>query len=152
MATHIELVRDTAPGVGQSLPAWRGGHLGGSLVGFGARGKWLALLRTVAIDCQSLQTHSPALGIGPGDVGGGGFARHVHRFGDRTRDEGLRCGHHFDVCLPRDRTRAESRLEGAVEDGQMLILEAGGPFDRVLLVDEGQNRFDGWLIVAQRAQ
>ena len=43
---------------------------------------------------------------------------------------------------PGDRARAVARLERTIEHRQMLGLQIGRAFDRVLLVDVGQDRFD----------
>ena len=85
-------------------------------------------------------------------MSGRGFAGHVHRFGDRARQERLRGGHHSHVRSPGDRAHAVARLEGTIEDRQMLVLQIGGPFDRVFAIDVGQDRVDLRLIVTQRLQ
>ena len=47
---------------------------------------------------------------------------------------------------------AVARRERTVEHGEVLVLEVGRAFDRVVLVDVGQDRADLRLVVAERAQ
>ena len=152
VAAHVELVGHAAAGVGEPFAPRRCRHLGRGLVGLGARIEGLALLRPVTIDGQRLEAEPPALHVGTGDVGRRRLAGHVHGLGDGARDEGLRRSHHLHVRLPGDAPLAEPRLERTVEDRQVLVLEARGAFDRVVLVDVGEHRFDRWLVVAERAE
>ncbi len=152
VASHVELVGHAAAGVRQPLPSRGSRHLGGSLIGLGARVERLAFLRAVAVDRKRLQPQPPSLHVGSGDVCRRGLAGHVHRLRDGTRDERLRGRHHLHVRLPGDRPLAEPRLERAVEDGQVLLLEPRRPFDCVVLVDIGQDSFDRRLVVAERPQ
>ena len=69
---------------------------------------------------------------------------------DRAREERLSRRHHPDVGMPVDRARAVARRERTVEHRQVLGLQVRGPFDRVVLVDVGQDRLDLRLVVAER--
>ena len=51
---------------------------------------------------------------------------------DRAGEERLGGGHHRDVGLPGDAARAVARRERTVEDRQVLGLQVGGAFDRVV--------------------
>ena len=152
MAPHIELVGDAAARVGETLAPGSGRHLGCRLVSLGARVEGLALLRAVTVDRQGLQPHPPAFHVGTADLGRGRLPRHVDRLGDRPRDEWLRSGHHLYVGLPGNRPLPEARLEGTVEDGEVLLLDPGCPLDRVVVVDGGEDRFDRRLVIPKRPQ
>ena len=152
VATDVELMGHAPSRVRQPLAPRRCGHLGRRLVGFAARVERLALLRAIAVDGQGLEAQPPALHVGAGDVGRRRLPRHVHRLGDGTGDEGLRRGHHVHVRLPGDASLAEARLEGTVEHGKVLALETRRPFDRVVLVNVGEDSFDRRFVVAERPQ
>ena len=156
MATHVELVGDAPPRVGQPFPAWRGNRLCrilvGRLVRLRARVEWLALLGPVAVDRQGFETLPPAFHVGAGDVGRRRFPGHVHRLGDRTGDEGLCRRHHLHMRLPGDAANAQPRLERTVKHRQVLVLEPRGTFDRVVLVDERQDRLDRRTVVTERTK
>ena len=51
-----------------------------------------------------------------------------------------------------DRPRAVGRLEGAVEDVEMLVLEVRGALDRLVLVDPGDDLLRLGTAVAELAQ
>ena len=63
--------------------------------------------------------------------------------------EGLRGGHHLDVAEPLDGARALGGLEGAVEDGEVLGLDAGRAFDGAGGVDVVDDAFDFGFLVAE---
>ncbi len=67
------------------------------------------------------------------DLLGRGGLGHVHGLADRARDERLDRAHHPDVAHVVDGPRAVGRLEGAVEDREVLGLDVRGAFDRLVL-------------------
>ncbi len=112
----------------------------------------LALLAAVAIDGEGLEAEFPAPEVCVGDVGRRHVGRHVDRLADRPGEERLSGGHHADVGPPLDAADAVGRLEGTIEDGEVLDLEVGGPFDRVLLVDVLDDALDLRIVVAELGQ
>ena len=58
------------------------------------------------------------------------------------REERLDRGHHPDVAHVVDGALAVGRLEGAVEDRQVLWLEVRRALDRLALVDVGDDLLD----------
>ena len=112
-------------------------------VGLGGRGvQGLRALAAVAVDGDRLQALLPPFHVDAGDLLGRGVGRQVDGLGDRAGEEGLDGAHHPDVAHVVDRARAVQRPEGAVEDGQVLLLEAGRAFDRPLLVHVVHDRVD----------
>ena len=99
----------------------------------------LRALGSIAVDGHALQAHLPGVHVGAADVGRGGVVRHVHRLGDGSGDERLGGTHHAQVRLVVDAPLALERLEGAVEDRQVLRLEARGD-DGAVFAD---HVFDG---------
>ena len=67
---------------------------------------------------------------------------HVDGLADGARDERLGGGHHPDVAHVVDGALAVDRLEGAVEDRQVLRLEARRALDRLALVDVCDDLLD----------
>jgi len=65
---------------------------------------------------------------------------------------GLGGGHHAAVSPPTNGPDAVRRLEGTIEDRQVLVGEGRGPFDRVVLVDVLDNRLDLRVVVAELRQ
>ena len=78
---------------------------------------------------------SQPLTVSVGNLFDRGFLRHIDRLGNRTGDERLYGRHHLDMTHVVNRPLALEGLEGTVEDGQMLLQQMRGPFDRVVLVD-----------------
>src|SRR5207253_4275209 len=95
----------------------------------------LRLLAAVAIDGDRLQPLAPRLDVRLDDVADRRVRRQVHRLRDRAGDEGLRRAHDADVAEVVDRARASLRLEGTVEDGDVVVTQMRRAFDRLLLVD-----------------
>ncbi len=120
----------------------------------------LRALGAVAIDGDALEAHLPRLHVGVADVLDGAVVGHVDRLGDRAADERLRGGHHLQVGQVLDAALAAIGLEGAVEDRQMLRLQAAGDglaalldvFNRVEFLDVGDDALDFLRAVAQPAQ
>ena len=92
-----------------------------------ARRERLGALRVVAVDRDGLEALLPALEVDLLDLLGRRRLGHVHGLADRARDERLDGAHHPDVAHVVDGPLAVGRLEGAVEDRQVLGLEAGRP-------------------------
>ena len=78
--------------------------------------------------------------------------RQVHRLGDSAGDEGLHRAQHLDVAHVVDAALAALRLEGAVEDGQVLRAQARRALDRALLVDVASDLLGLRFAVAEAAQ
>ena len=53
----------------------------------------------------------------------------VDGFRNRSGDEGLGCGHHLQVAHVMNGARAFGGLEGAIEDGEMLVFDVRRAFD-----------------------
>ena len=68
------------------------------------------------------------------------------------REERLDRAHHPDVAHVVDGPLAVGGLEGAVEDRQVLGLEAGRAFDRLALVEVGEDLVDLVRRVAELAE
>src|SRR6202007_1144071 len=79
----------------------------------------------------------------------GAVVRQVGGLRGGSGEEGLRGGHHFDVAHVVNGARALGRLEGAVEDGKMLGLDAGRAFDRAGGVDVADDSVDLCVVVAE---
>ena len=109
----------------------------------------LRALRAVAINRDRLEAKLPALQIDALNLFGGGSLWHVHRLGDCAGEERLRRRHHAHVAHVLDGALAILRLERAVEDGEVLVLEAWGTLDRLLLVDVLEDRGDLLSVVAE---
>ena len=60
---------------------------------------------------------------------------HVDGLRDRAGDERLHRAHHAQVAEVVDRALPARRLEGAVEDRQVLVLQVRRALDGVVLVD-----------------
>ena len=102
----------------------------------------LAALRVVAVDRDGLEALLPALEVDLLDLLGRRGLGHVHGLADRARDERLDRAHHPDVAHVVDGPHAVGRLEGAVEDRQVLDLEVRGALDRLALVDVLEDLLD----------
>ena len=107
-----------------------------------AGGQRLGALAAVAVDRDRLEAELPALEVDRLDLLGRGRLGHVHGLADRAREERLDRGHHPDVAHVVDGPLAVDRLERAVEDRQVLRLEARRAFDRLVLVDVGDDLLD----------
>ena len=82
-----------------------------------------------------------------------GVLGHVDGLGDRAGDERLRGGHHAQVSHVVNGARALRRLEGAIEDGEMLVLDVRRAFDgagRVDVADDGVGLVVGVAQLEQR--
>ena len=117
-----------------------------------AGGQRLAALRAVAVDRDRLEALLPALEVDRLDLLGRGGLGHVDGLADRAREERLDRAHHPDVAHVVDGPLAVDRLERAVEDRQVLGLEAGRALDRLVLVDVGEDLLDLRRVVAELAQ
>ena len=134
---------------------------GGSLRRWSRRGSFLSAFRSsgdveglgalgaVAVDGDGLEAEAPGFGVGVGDVVGGAVVGEVDGLGDGAGEEGLGGGHHLDVALPGDGAGALGGLEGAVEDGEVLGLDAGGAFDGAGGVDVVDDGLDLGVLVAE---
>ncbi len=115
----------------------------------------LRLLRSVAIDGDGLQSQLPGLDVGFADLFDGGVLRHVDGLGDCAGDERLRGGHHAQVSHVVNGARALRGLEGAVEDGQVLVLDGGRAFDGaggVDVADDGVGLVGGVAQLEERGR
>ena len=99
-------------------------------------------LGAVAVDGDGLDAVLPGLDVGLDDVLDRRLVGHVDRLRDGAGDEGLDGAHHLDVAHRADRAHALLGAEGAVEDRQVLVLQAGRALDRALGVDVGDDRLD----------
>ena len=82
-----------------------------------------------------------------------GVLGHVDGLRDRARDERLRGRHHAQVSGVVNGARALGRLEGAVEDRQVLVLDGGRAFDGsggVDVADDGVGLVAGVAELEQR--
>ena len=102
----------------------------------------LRALRAVAINRNRLDALAPALGVSLGDILHCGFVRQVHGLRNRAGEERLRGRHHLDVAHVMDRSRTLGRLEAAIEDRQVLRLDARRAFDGSGRVDVADDRVD----------
>src|ERR1700678_1695320 len=113
----------------------RGGGVAGSVIPGGVRGlaagggEWLRLLAAIAIDGHGFDSELPRLQVSLGNIVDGGVVGQVDGFGDGSGDEGLSGGHHLDVSHVMNRSSALGRLEGAIEDGEVLVFYVGRAFD-----------------------
>ena len=133
VAADRELVGHRLPGLRHPVTD-RSGRFGVGtriLLVLGVRPQGLGRLRAVAVDRERLQAAFPAAGVGVSDVLDRRRVRHVDRLRDRPRQERLGRSHHVDVAGVRDRPLADRD----VEHRQVLLLQARGTDDRVVLVD-----------------
>ena len=137
----------------RSAAAFRVSSAASALDGLGALAvgdvERLRALRSVAIDGDGLQALTPGLEVSLGDVVDGAVVRQVDGLRDGSGEERLRRGHHLDVAHVVDRARALRRLEGAVEDGQVLGLDAGRAFDGAGGVDVADDGVHLVVVVAE---
>ena len=63
----------------------------------------------------------------------------IDGLGNGSGDEGLRGGHHLQVAHVGDGARALGGFEGAIEDGEMLVLNVRRAFDGAGGVDVGDD-------------
>ena len=84
--------------------------------------EWLRALRAVAIDRDRLQAELPPFQVDALNLRSGGSLWHVHRLGDCAGEERLRRRHHAHVAHVLDGALTVLRLEGAVKDGEVLVL------------------------------
>ena len=75
--------------------------------------------------------------------------RQVDGLRDGSREEGLRGRHHLDVAHVVNGARALRRLERAVEDGQVLGLDAGRAFDGAGRVDVADDGVDLIVVISK---
>ena len=143
VASDAELVGDGVAGIWQSLATCLVDDLLDNLGRFCFFGllrfrlgrQRLALLGSIAVDRDGFETQLPSPIVSIGDVFDGGVRRHIDGLADRTGQERLSGGHHFDVRLPTDASGSIGWRECTVEDRQMLVLDVRCAFDRVLFVD-----------------
>ena len=102
----------------------------------------LGALGAVAVDGHGLDALTPALGVGLGDVLDGGLVGQVDGLRDGAGEERLRGGHHLDVAHVVDGAGSLGRLEAAIEDGQVLGLDAGRALDGAGGVDVADDGVD----------
>ncbi len=150
----LELVRDRlargrhaaaqAAAALEPLPPCRSAAVGFSSLSFALPGvERLGALGAVAVDRHGLQAQLPALDVGLHDL-----VRPWPRSGMLTvlliapDRNGCTARHHPQVRHVGDEALAVARLEGAVEDGQVLVLQVRRALDRVLLVDVLDDRLD----------
>ena len=94
-------------------------------------------LDAVAIEGVGLEAQLPAQLVAVLDVFEGGLVGEVDGLGDRAADERLGRGHHADVAFDGDESLADfAALVGAVEDGQVLVLEVRRAFDGAAAADD----------------
>ena len=93
------------------------GHI---LVSRGGQG--LLALGPIAVNGHGLESHLPGFDVGNDDVLHRGLVGQVDRFGNGSGEEGLDRGHHPDVSHVVDGTAALGRLEGTIENRQVLVL------------------------------
>ena len=132
-------------------------HLGRLVVVLDQRARQrLRELRAVAVERVGLDAERPRKLVGPLAVLDGGVALHVDGLRDRARDEGLRGGHHADVALDREVSRALAPAGvGAVEDGQVRGVEMRRAFERhgpADVVVRGLDLASGEAEVAQHVE
>ena len=101
----------------------------GLLLGVHAGIQWLRALGAVAVDGHGFDALAPALGVGLGNLLDGGLLGQVDGLGDCAGEERLRGGHHLHVAHVMNRAGALQRLEAAIEDGQVLGLDARRALD-----------------------
>src|SRR6185369_10376074 len=77
---------------------------------------------------------------------------YVDRLRDGAGDERLHRAHHPDVAERMDRARAARRLEGAIEDREIVRPERRGVLDGLLLVDVLDDLLDLLRVVAESLQ
>ena len=116
---------------------------------FLGRREGLAALRSVPVDGDRLESRLPGGDVGVGDIGRSRRFRHVHGFRDRARDEGLHRLHHPDVSHRLDRAGPVLGLEGAVKNGEVLILEPRCSLDRLVLIHVFDDRVHRLLPVTE---
>ena len=109
----------------------------------------LRALAAVAVDRNRFRSELPRLDVGLHDLVDARVLRHVDGLADRARDERLRRAHHLDVAHVLDRPPSLRRLERAVEHGEVRFLQAGRPFDRLVLVDVVDDGVDLRLAVPE---
>ena len=91
--------------------------------------KRLRLLAAIAINGDCLQAELPRLEVGFHDVFHAGVLGKIDGLRDGAGDEGLRGGHHAEVSHIGDGACALRGLEGAIEDGEMLVLDMRRAFN-----------------------
>ena len=109
----------------------------------------LRALGVVAVDGDGLEALTPALDVGLGDVIDGRVLREVDGLRDGSGEEGLGGGHHLDVAHVVDGAGALGGLEGAVEYGEVLVLDVGRAFDGAGGVDVADDGVDLGVGVAE---
>ncbi len=139
VSRHRELVRHRASLIGQLAPddVGRPGQLFRRLprarIGL-AGGNRLGAFAALAVQGDGLQPRLPCLHVCRLEFLHGRVCGLVYGFGNGARDEGLGSRHHADVTHGADRAGAIGRAEGAVEDRQMVAVQAGRALDSLLAV------------------
>src|SRR5439155_27062421 len=109
----------------QQLPAKLASHLLyrlALLLLFEARRQWMCPLGPVPVARDGLETHLPRIHIGLHDLVYCHAVRHVHCLRYCSGDEGLDSTHHLHVAYVVYSSRSLGRLEGTVEDSEVLRL------------------------------
>ena len=84
----------------------------------------LRALRAIAVDRNALQSQPPSLDINIANFLDRGRVGDIHSFGNCSREEGLRRSHDLQVRAVVEAAFSTRRPEGAIENRQMLRLEA----------------------------
>ena len=118
-----------------------------------ARGQRLGQLGAVAVERVGLEAQAPGQHVGVLAVVDAGLVGHVDGLGDGARDEGLGRRHHADVAVHRKAALAAAPAAvGAVEDGQVLGLQARRAFQHHGPAAVGVGGLDLGLREAERGQ
>src|SRR5208337_267671 len=104
------------------------------------RRKWLRLLAAVAIHRDRFQAKLPGLQISVHDVFDRGVLGKIDGLRYSSGDKRLRRRHHAQVSHVSNRARTLRRLERAIEDGKMIVLDMRRAFDGSGGVDVTDNR------------
>ena len=112
----------------------------------------MRLLASIAIDGDGFESQLPGLEVGLHDVFDGGVVGQIDGLRNRAGDEGLRGRHHFQMAHVMDGARALGRLEGAIEDGEVLVLDVRRAFDGAGGVDVADDGVGLLVRVAELEQ
>ena len=136
-----------AGGCGWDVSTYLGSLL--VVVGLGGDVEGLSSLGAVAVDGYGLDAETPGFHVGVGDVLDGAVVGKVDGLGDGSGEEGLGGGHHADVAHVLDGAGSLGGLEGAIEDGEVLVFDSGRAFDGSGGVDVADDGVDVGLGVAE---
>src|SRR5688572_14753530 len=113
---------------------------------------WLSTLGSVPIDGNSLKSQPPSFDVRLLDFFDSDIGRQVNRFGYGTGNERLDGAHHPKVSEVVDGSGSVCRLEGAIENRQVLGFKSRSSFDRAPLVDVLHNSLHLGIVVAKLSQ